>query len=195
MKLSIDGGFADLVFDAQNVFRGVMDALARPGSVQTLDATTAPPAPLSPELGAVALTLCDHDTPVWLDPALATPAVIEWLRFHSGSPLTDEVSAAHFAFVSDAKNLPRLENFAQGTDEYPDRSTTIVLAATGTRRAVTLTGPGIKTPLATTLALPGGDFLAQWSENRERFPRGIDLLLCGAGEIVGLPRTTMIAEV
>ncbi|TIT74126.1 MAG: carbon-phosphorus lyase subunit PhnH, partial [Mesorhizobium sp.] len=44
---SIEGGFADPVFNAQAVFRAVMDAMARPGSVQALPSLTHPPAPLS----------------------------------------------------------------------------------------------------------------------------------------------------
>jgi alpha-D-ribose 1-methylphosphonate 5-triphosphate synthase subunit PhnH len=195
MDTTIEGGFADRVLGAQSVFRATMEALARPGTVQSIASDAAPPAPLTPELGAIALTLCDHDSPVWLDPALsANEAVRAWIAFHCGAPITADPAAAQFALVSDERLAPRLEAFGQGTDEYPDRSTTIVLAAGADDRALTLKGPGIKDQLATSLPLPGGDFLAQWAENRQRFPRGIDLLLVRDGRLVGLPRTTRISE-
>jgi len=192
---TIEGGFADQVLGAQSVFRAIMDALARPGPVQSILTDAAPPVPLTPELGAVALTLCDHDTPVWLDAELAaSPAVTGWLAFHCGAPVTSDPAEAQFALCTDAVLLPTLDRFGQGTDEYPDRSTTIVLAASAETRAVTLKGPGIKDALGADLPLPGGTFLAQWADNRERFPRGIDLLLVRDGTLVGLPRTTRISE-
>lgn len=195
METTIEGGFADLVLGAQNVFRAVMNALARPGTVQSIASDAAPPAPLTPELGAVALTLCDHDTLVWLDPVLAAnEAVVKWLAFHCGAPLTSDIGEAAFALATDASQLPRLEAFGQGTDEYPDRSTTVVLAVDTAKQAVTLKGPGIRDQLTTELPLPGGDFLDQWAENRTRFPRGVDLLLVRDGTVVGLPRTTRISE-
>jgi alpha-D-ribose 1-methylphosphonate 5-triphosphate synthase subunit PhnH len=195
METTIEGGFADLVLGAQNVFRAVMEALARPGTVQSIASDAAPPAPLTPELGAVALTLCDHDTLVWLDPVLAAnEAVTSWLAFHCGAPLTADIGEAAFALVSDVALLPAIDTFGQGTDEYPDRSTTVVLAVGSATRALTLTGPGIKDQLTTELPLLGGDFLDQWAENRTRFPRGVDLLLVRDGTVVGLPRTTRISE-
>jgi alpha-D-ribose 1-methylphosphonate 5-triphosphate synthase subunit PhnH len=195
MDLSIEGGFSDLVLGAQGVFRATMDALARPGQPQGIGTDAAPPAPLTPELGAVALTLCDHDTLVWLDPALrASEAVTAWLAFHCGAPVTDNIAEAAFALVTDSKLMPRLETMAQGTDEYPDRSTTVVLAAGLAETAVVLKGPGINGELRTILPLPNSDFLAQWADNRARFPRGIDLLLVRNGTVIGLPRTTRISE-
>lgn len=195
MDTTIEGGFADLVLGAQSVFRAVMEALSRPGTVQSIASDAAPPAPLTPELAALALTLCDHDTLVWLDPSLAaSEAVVAWLAFHCGAPLTSNIGEAQFALVTDAAHLPRLEAFGQGTDEYPDRSTTVVLAVGSAAQPVTLKGPGIKDQLATKLPLPGGDFVAQWAENRTRFPRGVDLLLVRDGTVVGLPRTTRISE-
>lgn len=195
MDTSIEGGFADVVFGAQSVFRAIMDGLARPGTVQSIASDAAPPTPLTAELGAVALTLCDHDTSVWLDPSLAaSDAVRAWLAFHCGAPITTNPAEAQFALVSEASLLPQLQSFGQGTDEYPDRSTTVVLAAGEASSAVTLKGPGIKDQLTTSLPLPGGDFVDQWAENRERFPRGVDLLLVRAGTLVALPRTTLISE-
>ena len=75
-------GFADPVRDAQSVFRTVMMALARPGTIGDLAAgPVTPPAPLTPELAAVALTLCDHETPVWFDRELsADPDVAAFIQ-------------------------------------------------------------------------------------------------------------------
>lgn len=195
MDLSIEGGFSDSVLGAQGVFRALMDALSRPGIPRPLPFDVTPPEPLSAELGAIALTLCDHDTPVWLDAALAdAPGVADWLRFQCGAPIVTELGAAQFALVSDMALLPDLAAFGQGSDEYPDRSATLVLDAILPTRPLRLTGPGIKGGLTVSLPLPGGDFLAQWNDNRGRFPRGIDLVIVGHGAVTGLPRTTRISE-
>ena len=112
---TIDGGFADPVFDAQAVFKAVMDAMARPGTMSAVKPLAAPPPPLSPTAAAVALTLCDHDTPLWLDPALqASAAVRSCLAFHTGAPPANTPSDAAFALVSSPAELIALENFAQG---------------------------------------------------------------------------------
>ncbi len=195
MDMSIEGGFADPVIAAQGVFRAAMEALARPGTPQPIATDAAPPAPLTPELGALALTLLDADASVWLGPSLAaSPEIAAWLRFQTGVTLTDGPAAASFALIADPALLPPLDRFGQGSDEYPDRSTTLLVAATAPAIAVTLRGPGINGQLDTKLPLPGADFLAQWAENRARFPRGVDLVLAGHGQVIGLPRTTRISE-
>jgi alpha-D-ribose 1-methylphosphonate 5-triphosphate synthase subunit PhnH len=195
MDMSIEGGFADPVLGAQAVFRASMEALARPGQTQEIGTEAAPPAPLTPELGALALSLIDADSPVWLDAALAAaPEVAAWLRFHCGAVLTEDPAAAAFALVAEPALLPELSRFGQGSDEYPDRSTTLLVAATAPAQAVRLRGPGIKDELVTDLPLPTRDFLAQWAENRARFPRGVDLLLAGDGYVTGLPRSTRLSE-
>ena len=77
---------------------------------------------------ALALTLFDHDTPIWLDPVMsATPEVAKWLKFHTSAPVVADSSIASFALVGDPQNLPALDRFAFGSNEYPDRSTTLIL--------------------------------------------------------------------
>ncbi len=61
-------------------------------------------------------------------------------------------------------------------------------------RALTITGPGIKDTGTLTVAGITGDFIAQWALNRELFPCGVDVVFAGAGQMVGLPRTTRIVE-
>ncbi|MFX6751360.1 phosphonate C-P lyase system protein PhnH, partial [Acinetobacter baumannii] len=50
-------GFADKVLSAQSTFRSVMDAMARPGSVQRVAASVGTPAGLMRGAAAIALTL------------------------------------------------------------------------------------------------------------------------------------------
>lgn len=192
----IEGGFAEPVLDAQAAFRAVMDAMARPGTASTLAGKATPPAPLSATAATVALTLCDHDTPVWLDPALkGSAAVTAWLGFHTGAPLASTPAEAHFALVADTATLIALENFAQGGQDYPDRSATLILQVDSLDGGapLRLEGPGIET--AATLAptpMPR-HFVEQWRQNSGRFPRGVDLVLAAPGKLACLPRTTRIS--
>ncbi|MBZ9916312.1 phosphonate C-P lyase system protein PhnH [Mesorhizobium sp. BR1-1-7] len=192
---SIEGGFADPVFNAQTVFRAVMDAMARPGSVQPLPALARPPAPLSATSGAVALALCDNDTPLWLDPALhASAAVMSWLGFHGGAPLANTPADAHFAFVASPAEMMALDGFSQGTQDYPDRSTTLILQVgdltSGT--PLLLEGPGIEKTATIAPARMPRHFIEQWKQNINRFPRGVDIILAAHDSLACLPRTTRI---
>ena len=187
--------FADPVLDSQQTFRALMDALSRPGWAQRLQFAGQPPVPLTAELAAVTLTLADQDTLVWVDPALSTePEVSEWLAFQTGATIVHDPGQAAFALVTGAEFLPPLSRFAGGSDEYPDRSTTVVLqvASFDGGPALRLMGPGVDGSTAIApLGLPE-DFVDQWSANRAMFPRGVDALLVAPGAVIGLPRTTRL---
>ncbi|MER9626157.1 phosphonate C-P lyase system protein PhnH [Mesorhizobium sp. M0296] len=191
---SIEGGFADPVFNAQTVFRAVMDAMARPGSVQPLPALAHPPVPLSTTAGAVALALCDNDTPLWLDPALQASAVKSWLGFHTGAPLANTPADAHFALIATPAEMMALDGFSQGTQDYPDRSTTLILEVGDlvSGAALLLEGPGIEKTATIAPAQMPRHFVEQWKQNNQRFPRGVDIILATSEAIACLPRTTRI---
>jgi alpha-D-ribose 1-methylphosphonate 5-triphosphate synthase subunit PhnH len=190
----MEAAFADPVLQAQSTFRAILDALARPGTVQPLRETVAAPAPLSAGAATVALTLCDHDTPVWLDAGLRANDVAEWLRFHCGCPLVEHPREAAFAFAHDAENLPPFEAFNLGSAEYPDRATTIVLQVEtfggGTNFA--LEGPGIRGRTSCRAGPLPTDIAARLAANRALFPRGVDLMLVTQSAVAGLPRSVRI---
>jgi len=193
---SYTGGFANPVFEAQSTFKTLMDCMARPGTIETVDAPSAPPSPMGAGAGAVALTLCDHDTPVYLSPALTEAGVQGWLAFQTGSLLIENRGEAAFAFFEKGAALPALSTLSMGTQEYPDRSTTIVAELSDLRGGplLMLSGPGIDGE--TTIAPRGlpPHFEDMWRENVVLYPRGVDLVLVSGPNILCLPRTTKIAK-
>lgn len=190
------GGFADPVFDSQSTFKAVMDAMARPGTLQEITAGALPPAPMGPAAGAIALALCDHDTPIHLSPAMIEAGVQAWLAFHTGALVTGERNDAAFAFVETGAQLPPLSTFAVGSQEYPDRSTTVVfeLPDLSGGETLMLSGPGIDgAAMIAPVGLPP-HFEILWAESAAFFPRGVDLILAAGSRILCLPRTTRITS-
>jgi alpha-D-ribose 1-methylphosphonate 5-triphosphate synthase subunit PhnH len=186
--------FDDPTRESQAVFRRLMDAMARPGTIQDLALAPDAPSGLDRAAGAVALTLFDFETPAWLDPALRGGAAENWLRFHCGCPLTEDTQAAAFALITDALAAPELAAFNQGDAKYPDRSTTLVfqLPALEGGQAVTLRGPGIKGEASLALAgLPDG-FWDQVQANQSRFQFGVDLIFVAGDRLTALPRSTRV---
>ena len=190
-------GFANKVLSAQSTFRSVMDAMARPGTVQRIVAAVGAPAGMMSGTAAIALTLFDHDTPIWLDSLLsATPDVARWLKFHTSAPVVTDSSIASFALVGDPENLPGLDRFAFGSNEYPDRSTTLILQVESLTGGVVveLRGPGIDGAATLRASIQPGDLFERLAVNATLFPRGIDVVLVHNDSIVAIPRTTRLVR-
>lgn len=186
-------GFADKVLSAQSTFRSVMDAMARPGSVQRIVPMAGAPGPMMRGTAAIALTLFDHDTPLWLDARMAESSdVVKWLKFHTGAPVVQDCSIASFALVSDGAALPPLDRFALGTSEYPDRSTTVIiqLESLVSGRSFELRGPGIDGVATLQASIEPFDLLERLRLNEVLFPRGVDVVLVADDAVVAIPRTT-----
>ena len=82
---AFSGGLGDAVHDSQKGFRLLMDGMARPGSIQSVEDLASPPLPMNAATGLVVLTLFDQDTPYWLDEAFSKePEVARWIGFHNG---------------------------------------------------------------------------------------------------------------
>ena len=181
-------GFADPVRDGQACFRSVLDAMARPGTIHTIAAPAAPPPPLHCATAAVLLTLCDADTPLWLDGAAGAAA--PWVAFHAGAPLAP-LDRAAFAVALCAVPLAGLD---AGTDDAPEGGATLILQvpALGQGRRFRLSGPGLAGPAVLEVAgLPDG-FAAEWAANHALYPRGVDLVLCAGDRLAALPRTVTV---
>lgn len=179
--MSLIGGFTNAPHQSAYAFRAALNALSRPGMIETLTGAT-PPAPLSVAAGVLVLTLCDRTTSLHLAGEYDCAALRDWVTFHTGAPLV-RAEDAHFALGAWGDLAE--DRFAIGTAEYPDRAATLIvempiLTATGAR----LTGPGID--VSARLSLPEG------FRNRADFPLGLDCFFTCGDRIAALPRSTKI---
>jgi len=204
-------GFSNPVDDAQAVFRAALTALSHPGlSVSlSLPSFPLPTGEFSSGMLALALALCDRDTPLWLDTAADTPEVRHHLRFHCATPFAAEPMKGSFVFISRPETMPRLREFNPGRADYPDRSATLVISvdlSSPQAHALELTGPGVKDndrgawqPFRIS-GLPLW-FWEDWEVNRAAYPLGVDVIFVdktteSAGNpvirLLGLPRTARV---
>lgn len=181
-------GFADPVRESQAVFRAVMNAMARPGRIHVVAGPAEVPAPLGRATAAVLLTLVDGETRLWLDAGAA--AAWDWASFHCGASRC-EADRAQFAVVLEWTGISQ---FATGSDEEPERSTTVILqvAGLGSGEALRLSGPGLAGEETLLVTGMPEDFREEWAVNRQMFPRGVDVILCAGDELAALPRTVEI---
>jgi alpha-D-ribose 1-methylphosphonate 5-triphosphate synthase subunit PhnH len=182
---ALEGGFANPPIDAAHAFRGLMEAMARPGLIKQVEGVM-PPAPLSQAAGVVLATLCDPETPVFLGASLEEAQVRDWITFHTGAPLgASETAQFAFGTWEELKD----QTFQIGTSEYPDRSTTLVVSVDDlTNVGATLSGPGIQE--TAKLSVPETAF---FQRNAALFPLGLDVFFTAGDRIAALPRTTKVS--
>jgi len=188
-------GLAHAVLDSQRIFRAVLDASSHPGRLVAVPPPVETPTPLWPATASLCLALVDMDTPLWLDAAARAPDVAEYFRFHCGCPIATTPGIARFAIVADPRQMPALEEFDVGTDEYPDRSATVIVQVEALEEGIAgqrLAGPGIESEARLLVrGLPEG-FWRSIRQNHALFPRGVDVILSADHLIAAIPRTTRV---
>ncbi len=204
---------ADLNFDnapastasesaTREAFYALMWAFSYPGRIYTLPPMASIPLPegipepLQP-LMTIGHTLLD------LEVSYFTPiAALDQLLAHTAArSVTVNTADYHFYpyrnFFEDEAHLALVAQAKTGDMLYPDRSATLIIACRlgdemvdGQR--LRLTGPGIQTVNELTVAGIPPHF---WALRAEliHYPLGFDLILVDDRQVVGLPRTTVIA--
>lgn len=194
---SMQGGFSDAVFDAQLVFHRVMNAMARPGTIAQIPALACAPAPICAPAASLIAALCDSDTALYLEPMLTeNRAITDWTAFHTGCVIVDHPADCMFALITDLAAFRDLSPYAKGTQEYPDRSSTIIIQISSFEEGetYTLSGPGIETITKVKIANLPLFFLDQWQTNRDHYPRGVDIIFVTENALMCLPRTTQMSR-
>lgn len=182
---SLSGGFENAPVEASRAFRAVLNAMARPGVIETITGANAP-APMSSAMATVILTLCDPETPIFLASSHDSKDIRNWIAFHIGAPIVAADKAA-FAFGAWDSLLP-LSKYAIGNSEYPDQSATLIADVPSLEHnGATLRGPGINK--TAQLNLPE---TAAFQMNALLFPLGLDFIFCAGNQMAALPRTTKV---
>ena len=182
---TLEGGFDTAPIQATHAFRAAMECMARPGRIDEVEGGQVP-APLSVAASVLLLTLCDSETPVFLGKGLDIPHVRGWVTFHTGAPLVG-ADQAMFGFGCWQDLLP-LDRFALGTQEYPDRSATLIVELGDlSPEGAVLTGPGIKDQAMRSL--PDLEVL---QNNARQFPLGLGFFFTSGTRLAALPRSTQV---
>ncbi len=191
----LKAGFPDPVMQAQRVFRHLLTALAEPGTLHQVSPMTSP-GRVHEASYQICLALLDAETSLWIAPDLRSSSLETSLRFHCGCPLAKSPAQADFALVTMA-SAGQLTGYCEGSHEYPDRSTTVIVQTDGLKTGgpLRLTGPGIDGGRQVTISGLDDHWLEVLSDNRVAFPLGVDLLFTSGSTLMGLPRTTRVESV
>ena len=182
-------GFANPPHESQQVFRCVLEAFAHPGRIVRVADTLEAPGGLCRATAAFLLTLADRDTPLWLAPEFDIPEIRDFVRFHAGAPIVGGRAEAVFAVLGHDQPL-LFDDFAIGTDAYPDRSATLVIEvpALGAGPAHLWRGPGIDGHASVAMTGPDDGFWRDWTANTGLFPCGVDVVFAAGSHLLALPR-------
>lgn len=193
MNARLGAGLADPVHDAQQGFRGALEAMARPGRIRPLGAPIEDLV-LGGAMAHLLLTLADEDTPTWWQ--RVDTGLQHWLRFHTGARAVGDPGAAAFAVVTEPARMPSLSEFRAGTLAAPEHGCTLIAEVPALQGGpeVQAQGPGI--PERLTLAIAGlpANFWSQWQASHAAFPQGVDIFFTCGDQVLGLPRTTRISR-
>ena len=170
------------------------DMLSQPGVVVEFNAPPSPPPGLCAATAAIAASLFDQDTRVWLSASADCKAVRTYLRRHTQSLQVAEPMLADFAVIACLGERAPLGSFFCGTHAFRDRSTTLIVQVDGIERdgPWRLTGPAFRGETRLGVKGLGEKFLCEWALNARLHPRGVDVLLACGARCCYLSRTTRI---
>lgn len=200
----IAAGFSDAVHDSQHCFRKLLTAMSEPGTLVELN-LMAGFGSMMPASTQVLLALADNSTPLWLSKQFESDvAVLENLNFHLGCSIVTQQQQANFALIA-AQDVSEFDwqmaQFDMGSEEYPDRSTTVIVEVKGLlaqpslfSTTLKLSGPGIKSDSILSIELLSPSVLQAILLLRQssHFPLGLDFIFVSEQKIVALPRSTTV---
>lgn len=191
----------DRVHDTQEIFRMILDCMAKPGTISELSSIVEPLSErvgCSPAMFSQAITLLDGEVSFHIigENNARVESYFSSLTFSKEAPLSE----ANYIFIlKDAAPEKIQEVFRKvdkGTLENPDQSATILIEVErlSNNRQLVFTGPGIQKSAHAEIA--GYEhWLAVRAEKNREYPLGVDLILMDSNsKLMCIPRTTRIEK-
>ena len=186
----------DIVFDAQQHFRLLLDSMSRPGKINTFPAMDIlPPDGLNQAAALTGFALLNADATYYIagdnSEDLANYLLINTASQQAG------VAVADYIFLPEDHNGEGLEDARTGTPVYPEDSATLVASAKLISEqpsegaiAVTLKGPGVNGEAKVFVSGINPQLLDYVKEQNSEYPLGIDLIITDRdNNILCIPRS------
>jgi alpha-D-ribose 1-methylphosphonate 5-triphosphate synthase subunit PhnH len=186
----------EVVFDAQQHFRLLLDSMSRPGKINTFpDADIFPPEGLNKAAALTGFALLNADATYFIAGANQDD-IAGYFLINTGSHQA-EIPAADYIFLPEWYNTTVLDEARVGTPIYPEDSATFIAAAKfisdqpfESSLALTLRGPGVNGEAIVFVEGVNTELLDFVQEQNSEYPLGIDLIIAdNEGHILCIPRS------
>ncbi len=190
------------VFDAQMHFRSLLDAMARPGKIVTLQAIDiAVPTGMNRATAYACLALLNGDTSYFL--TKGSNRIEEYLSVNTGC-LPSELGEADFVLAQGSDDPDFVRFVKEGILTYPETGSSIIVevelvddSLADDALQIRLTGPGVRNERMIWVKGLEASWIDALMEKNSEFPLGVDTYLSFSDEtdepcICCLPRSTKI---
>lgn len=192
----------DEVFDSQAHFRVVLDCMARPGKINTLDRLPiSVPSKIGESTAYLCLALLNRDVSYYH--SAGSSEVEEYIRVNTGC-LPGELEKADF-IIAKGGDIPEMLDIAKdGILTYPEGGSTFIVEVSGVSDTeivpairLCFTGPGIDIEKVIWVSGWQRSWVQALCEKNSEFPLGVDTILCfkshtGEAKVCCIPRSTKI---
>jgi alpha-D-ribose 1-methylphosphonate 5-triphosphate synthase subunit PhnH len=169
----------DPVHDTRRTFDGLLEAMSRPGTVQSVP---------DPADHAVVATLVDHEVTIATEDDRLADALAGQGRLERAPPTAADVVHAPHQTGWDVRECER------GTLVEPSEGATVVYQVESVGRGrddwttVTLSGPGVDGTKTLSVSVPASELSALAAAQAD-YPRGVDAVFAAADRVVAVPRS------
>jgi alpha-D-ribose 1-methylphosphonate 5-triphosphate synthase subunit PhnH len=186
----------DIVFDAQQHFRLLLDSMSRPGKINTFPAMDIlPPDGLNQASALTGFALLNPDATYYIA-GENSGDIATYLLVNTASQQA-EIAVADYVFLPEKYGIEGLEEARTGTPTYPEDSATFVAAVEQITEqqhegslAIILRGPGVNGEANVFISGINPELLDFVKEQNAEYPLGIDLVITDRhSNILCIPRS------